>query len=434
MNEDCVFLILENLNCGDLLNVAQIDDKFSKVAADVFRCKYSHFQIVVNDMFPLPNTPNELLNVADMKIDTDTIDQVNVHSYAGRYVDEGIHERGTQINVENGDGLLNIFKHFGHFIKKLKSTTDSRERPLQSRLIGKLISKFSSESLINIEIEHNAEKLLEQITRPLINVESVTFRDNEMSFDPQNIRINEIFPNMRRLHLCSLKYHELAYFNRHFPHLEHVSVIRSYKDEPFPFPDVISKNPQIRSIRLDYTDFKFVQKVNTLLPQLETLKVYNFYLFSREGNIQFENVTTFAIGHLQETSLLNLHFPRLQTLQFIDSIRSNEFFAFLNEHNRLRKLYLKIDHMSGEIFQQLLFTANLNDLETLNLDNHYRTNTLSSNVIVEFLNNHKKMNQLKAINFSKQCEDELQERLKHAWNVSTISGGLSFTRETNNQL
>lgn len=58
LDEDCVFLILENLDLENMLNMAQVNENFSKVAADGFRREYSHsFEAIrsillwINDKF-----------------------------------------------------------------------------------------------------------------------------------------------------------------------------------------------------------------------------------------------------------------------------------------------------------------------------------------------------------------------------------------------
>ena len=53
--------------------------------------------------------------------------------------------------LETGDQLLSTFKHFGHEIKRLKSKNYPWTSSLQKELIGKLVSKFSSESLVDFE-------------------------------------------------------------------------------------------------------------------------------------------------------------------------------------------------------------------------------------------------------------------------------------------
>ena len=99
--------------------MAQINDKFSKLADDVFRREYSQLEVWVRDTIPLPDKLNELLNVTDRKIDEDKIERIfkdqsyflNDKPIIGMY--------GKHIGFTDYSSILNTFKHFGHEIKKL---------------------------------------------------------------------------------------------------------------------------------------------------------------------------------------------------------------------------------------------------------------------------------------------------------------------------
>ena len=429
LNDDCVFLILEQLNFDDLLNMAQINGKFSTLTADEFRRKYSRLQIVIRDVTPFPNGPNELSNVG-MKIDAGTIEQINKYVSNRPIKSPNIKVSKTEIEVENGDQILNIFKHFGHLIKRFTSITFSSTLPLKSELIGKLVSKYSSESLVEVEFVHGPEKMLKHITKPLINVESVTLRGNYENFNRRTIRLDNLFPTVHRLNFDTLNNFDFAPFDYHMPHLEHIFMHKIALNRGSAIPALFMKNPQIRSIDFYRVDPEFIRNVNFHLPQLETIKLSHFEL--RSGSIRIKNVTTFVTDFGHFTSPLNLHFPRLQTLHVVDyrSERFAEWFHFLNEHNHLRYLYFKHFNMDDQQFQQL--TANLTNLVEISLEYRteliHRNQALSSNVIVEFLRSHNKVEQLNVINFPEHCEDELQEQLEHGWNTRIVSGGLHFER------
>lgn len=424
---DCVFLIFEQLELPELINVAQVNEEFSTFAASVFFRKYSQLQVVIYESFLLPLDERELLNVVEMRIDTDTIEQVN----------KGLQNRAlkfskTQIVLENGDLILKIFKHFGHMIKKFKFMTHSSAQPLQSEFIGKLISKYSSESILDIEFENNAEIVLDHITKPLINVENVTFIEVNLSCS----RSNELFRNAHRLSLFSLADSDLANFDYHMPNLKHVEMERlSAQHNSSAFPDFIVINPHIRSLSLYGASSEFVRSVSVHLPQLETLTLSTFEL--QNGDIQFENVITFAIGLRAGyfTSPKNLHFPRLQTLHMqYKQKRFVEWLDFLREHNHLRQLFLETYEMNDSHFQQL--TANLSNLVKMTIiheKNRHQYQALTTNAIAEFLRSHDKLQQLNVlINYPRNSKDELQEQLKHEWNTKISDQGLSFERRTKN--
>ena len=422
MNDDCVYLIFEQLDFGDLLNVTQISGRFSTLAADVFRRnQYWHVKLVIRDVFPSPDNPNELVNVVGIEIDIDTKEQVN--------------EDRPRIELQNGDQILNAFKHIGPLIKKFKSNSVFEIAKWHSEFIsksfGKLISEYSSESLVDVEINIRTEKLLEQITNPLINVENVTFRLNTISLDHHTMRFNEIFPAVRRLNLLSVRNISYDYLDCHMPYLDHVSIERrSYENliESFSFPGLIVKNPQIRSIDLQGVEHDFIKKMNSLLPKLETLAL-DICQPWRES-IQFENVTTLFLAFATPT--VNLHFPRLQNL-YTDGLSNPDGFAeFLNEHNNLSHLLLKYYLMSDSEFQSI--TANRPNLVEITLEQKRESRVISSAHIVEFLRNHANVKRFNLFDFLENQKVELQEQLKDGWNIRTNGGGLSLERKANNQL
>lgn len=402
------------------------------LAVGVFRRKYSHLKFIIRNDFPLPNDPNELMNVAGMRINAEIIERKNVHSQSK----PPAVETETKIYLNNGEQILYTFKHFGHLIKALEVYANSNGHFffLQTELIGKLINKYSSSSLNNFYIRSAAESLMKHITEPLINVEYLLFHGDHMHLNRRDNRL-ELFPNLRYVELVSLSSLGHEYFNYHMPHIEHVSIDIGTCREPsdYFYRGVFKKNPQIRSISLYNAGSEFVQKVNDFLSQLDTLTLSRFELTN--GNIQFENVTTFIIGFGYFTTPANLRFPRLETLHADYSSRYfDDYLQFFNEHNHLRHLHLKIyeTEMNDSQFEQL--TANLTDLVEMKLEyanKNDQNQALSTEIVMKFLRSHDKVNQLNFMNFPKHSEAKLQERLKEGWDTRINSHGLSFQRKLN---
>ena len=69
-----MFLILDHLDFGDLLIVAQISDKFSMVASDLFRRKYSNLQIVISQCVRPKSVRDESPTVSQSKIELKNVD------------------------------------------------------------------------------------------------------------------------------------------------------------------------------------------------------------------------------------------------------------------------------------------------------------------------------------------------------------------------
>lgn len=392
---DCVYLILNELDFDDLANAAQVNKKLSMFAADLFRLKYLHFQFVIGDGFHL--SPSE-----------------------------------TQIQLKNDDQILsNAFRSFGHLMKRLKLMNENQEHSVQWKLIGKLINEYSSKALREIEIESKSQEILQSIDKPLINVEIVTFANNDMNFTSKNVRIHEIFPAVRRLNLNSLTDCGLAYFNHHMPHLKHISVRNDKGLNQFNFSsvsDIFIKNPQVQSISLHRADPNYLPELNKLFPKLETLSLTQIEVvyFTTENSLQ----VGFSFAHPFDNLVSNFHFTQLQNLEIDHTHRfHDQCVSILNVHKHLRRLSLRHYDLNDLKFQQL--TQNLKNLTEITLTlatTQLNPAYVSSSAIVNFLRNNEKVKKFNVINYPKNCEDSLQEQLRQEWNTRIIDGGLSFER------
>lgn len=391
MDDDCLLLIFERLAFDDLLHMVQINGKFSPLAANVYRRKYSYLPLKI-----------------EYRADFEFIINHKVEILLGDYI-----------------SIMNTFNHFGRVIKKIILTIDEESEGWKDR-IGNLISTYLTEALVDITFERKAYKLLDYITKSLVNVENVTFRPNFAKFETPISRFGEIFPSVRRLYLNLLNENDVVKFDLHMPHLQHISFGRFWEETRF--PDVISKNPQIRSITLTEAKLEFLQKTNRLLPHLQTLRLEHFRLES--GSIQFKNVTTLEIAY--GYSPINLHFSRLQTL-YMDDVLFSDQLTFVNEHNELNHLHLKYTQMEDSQFHQLI--ANLTDLKeiTLEFSSVWTSQDVSTNAIVELMETHDNVRQFSILHFPKRCKVELQERMMskiHEWNMRIFEDGLSFERKS----
>lgn len=438
LNADCTFLILEHLKFADLLNVAEVNAQFSMVAADVFRLKYSHYQIEVSDDFSQPNDklnkPYELLSVAGLKIDTDTIGRVlrRIGLQKEIHDEPKLFLYGTSIILDDYNAILNTFKHFGHLITRIKLIYYTY-RDFQLNVIGSLISKYSSESLVEFECENCGLKTLASITKPVINVETVTFSESFVGDASGTLSLSDSFPAIRRLNLDLRSGKGFSYFVCQMSHLDYVSLSEipfTFGTTDDSFENMIMKNPQIRDIDLFDISPEFVPKVVAHLPQLENLTLSHFRLWN--GSIEFESVKRFAMDcEYNSGSPKNLHFPNLHTLSIEFNKRQfGEWLDFVTEHNHLKELHLKHAQLSDSQFQQL--TANLQNLVDMTLwylSGRFESVALGINVIVEFVKSHKQLKQFNVINYPKSSRETLQEQLKHEWNTKVIGNGLSFERK-----
>lgn len=428
-----MFIILEHLDLDDLLGVAQSNEQLSTVAAAIFRLKYSHLQVSVYYGFEIPEKPNGLMNAASNTIGRffqqfGNFPKKKEYSYS-------ISSNPNILRLDNYDSIVEIFKHFGHVIKKLKIQCP-KEQSANDKFMGNLISEYTSNSLLDVEFEFVNRKLLAHITKPLVNVATVRFY-NGFFLRPERLCSNDLFPAVRSLELQAFGTDGLSYFKCHMPNLKHFS-IRATVDIESSLGDVIMNNPQIRTIELNHDYPELIRMMSVHLPKLETLSSahYNNLFSLLNGSIHFENVTKFE---LQSGSLENLHFPQLKALCIhYNNIGFAECRNFLNKHNHLNHLHLKYQSsIDDSQFHQL--TAKLTDLTEMTLEIESKTGktthtwqTLSFNAIMEFLRSHDKVTRFNVINLYYHRIVELQEQLEHEWEAKLFDGGASFKRRTKN--
>lgn len=417
-------LIFEYLDFDDLVNVAQLNAEFSSNAAAVFHREYCEKNFWIYRGFLLSNNSNELMNVG-MEYDAKAIEYENEY-----FKPATVKLSEEYVKLEYGAQILNVFKHFGHLIKRITLGVGGAGQ--RAKLMARLISKYSSESLVDVKVGFWDIGVLNYITKPLVNVENLTLTFESTNENRRPIGINERFPALRRLYLhAHVAIRGFAYFSYLIPHLEDLEISGAI-DESKTFEGLISNNPQIRSIKLSNIKPRFVQELNNLLPQLETLALNNFELDNTK--IRFENVSTLSIDYhyFGETSPdANLEFPQLQTLH-IDNYRTEHFVkhhTFMKKLNNLKQLHLTYWKMPDSEFQQL--TQNLTNLVDLTLKcfEYKGRGILSANAVAEFAKNHDKLQQLNVINLFKDQELQvLRDQLDSDWQSKINGHELSFKR------
>lgn len=424
-----MYIILERLDLKGLLCVAEIDKTFSNIAAVVYRHKYSHYNVIW-DYTLYSKELEQSLNGREISIDTiERISRDRSYIFNKRY----IRTLFDYIHFEDCHAMLTTFKHFGREITKLEYR--GAKRTWQNKLIAVLINEYSSESLVRIIFGDQPDEILNHIKKPLINVETVTFVYSAEKFVTPTVSFIELFPAVRRLDVNRILASDMEYFNYHMPHLEHASI----SGHNIPIPGFITKNPQIRSIESYSVTPESLQEWNTLLPQLETLKLRNS---DQKGKaVRFDNVTTLEMTSHSFNSPPYLHFPRVQSVRIEgNSVHFSRYLEFFNTHYKLSHLHMKLEFLDDSEFQQL--TANLKDLVELTLEcPYYRDGieTLNPNAIVDFVGERDKLMKINVINFANRWNNELEQQLGHEWSTRMFEMGTkrkctSFERKSNNEL
>lgn len=338
-----------------------------------------------------------------------------------------------EIKIDDYGMIVKTFRHFGAVISKLillnKCGADHRQsRRLQCRFLGELITNYTSNSLVQLEFDTCSEKIMNFITRPLAGVETVYF-GRWLNIRKSVFRMHKLFPSVERLYLDG--YHtEVDNFNCHMPNLKHLYIRDSFLlHSAFKHPrrlatdNMFSKNSQIKSISLFNTPSEYIETLNFLLPNLETLALSHHFL--RGAEIHFANVTSFSMVSVLSPPN-SLHFPRLETLEISSEPRQfDAWLAFLREHYFLTKLYLKYVDLNEEELK--LFTAELNNLEEFSV--WLRDGFFDTDDIIDFLASHEKLMTFELISDNVTHKHLIKKdlmQLEDKWHVKMVHGKTFF--------
>lgn len=142
----------------------------------------------------------------------------------------------------------------------------------------------------------------------MVSVESVHFSENIHSKNSGSIPINRVFPLIKSLHLNSyLNVTHIDNLDHYWPHLMHLQTNKF--DTECDVTRVIEKNRQIKSFKTDRTTHDYLEKLNSLLPNLKSLALRAYD--SGNYEIRFQNVTKFTVLSSKK-STEKLYFPNLK--------------------------------------------------------------------------------------------------------------------------
>lgn len=439
LNVDCLLLILESLDYIDLLSMGQTNRQFLQAATYVFKLKFSDYQIVISNDFPLVNKTIQLINVAGIKINR------NIISLALNHLKHLTSERELEtapsiqtndsIEIKDYDLIGASFKYFGQHISKLKLIYEPL-RHLQAEFLGKMISNYSSQSLTHIQLDYCTENIMKYLTTPLVNVKNVKF-GGSFNAGKNAYPFHKLFPSIENLCLDFYYTDTVDYFNRHLKHLRHVYMRGSYFQNAIfrsrtSFGNLITKNPHIESLSLYYTPPEHIKLLNSLLPSLRNLTIAHIELNGEE--IYFANVTTFTAKPLLG-SPESLHFPQLQSLFLVfELVQRVPWLNFLQEHNRLSRFHLKYVHLNDETL--LEFVAQLPSLVELTVwvkseILNGRSLIPSAECLEKMLANHRNLMQFHLISDDGFDRDTLRKELRGVeleWFIKDVPRGLLFLR------
>lgn len=318
MNVDCQLLILKELDFVSLINVAEVDEAYSALAANVFKRKFALKIIELRET----SSKNEVVELNDV------------------------------IKIEKFNMISKVFNHFGQFISKVKLIY-GRDQKYQSKQVFELVSHYSS-TFLKFYIESYDEFLLQNVQKPFYNAENVSFVGVFHKLGSESMKLNEMFPNMRQLSLVYLHVTDPSSIHLYFPYLKYLYVSFLRAKQSFTDNDIeclINKNPQIQSLSIYNGSMKFFKFVSENMPNLKTLSLpwkFRDYLNDGDSPIHFKTVKKLSIKYTINRFARNVTFDQLQELEFVcNPDFPDVWIDFLEKNTNLTKLSIT----NGEIYK-----------------------------------------------------------------------------------
>lgn len=386
LNSDVLFLIFSDLDIEWLLNTAEAFPKCYHLVRDVFRHKYSTYELQLKKQSD---------NSSEMKLGTIFPDERRFDVY------------GT------ADFDLRIIKVFGDIFHEIKIGFLNNVAYSRWEIVSQYVNKYCSKTVKRLELKFIDQKIMNYLTMPfeVVNEFSCSIISDRLNTTQP---FNQLFPKLRHLNLYLYSSSDYRYFDCEIPNLEHLTVTRTqYWREPDQIRGLLEKNPNIRRIDIISRTFppNYIEVINRLLPNIEhlTMTLVNI----KTESIRFANVKSFNLAQIERDSIGKLSLPNLKSFQLIyDSRFLGEWQQFFKQHSYISHL-----HLEQTTYGYLPIDKLLNDLPNL-IDVHFKcVDIIPAENIITFIENHKNLRKMQLLFREVTDNDEslLRKRFENEW-------------------
>lgn len=258
-----------------------------------------------------------------------------------------IGRRGVDIkdyeNIGDMDVLYSTLQIFGHLIRKLVINYNTFS-DWETGLINERVSKYVTNSLVDITLNQFTEKNVRKLTGPFHNVQTLRFQECMAFFNATNLTV--LFPAVRSIQFGKYQFGNSieAIINHHFVHLEEIKEFM-YANPPDVSKKLFDLNPQLKRISLKWVEWDFLRTISETLSQLEHIEIDSLVrLPTIADDIRFENLKSFKIlvefpGDLQRIPIV--FGDKLE--EIVDMTPDNSLSNFILQHKHLTKIGIGSD-------------------------------------------------------------------------------------------
>lgn len=401
LNEDVLFLILKELDLDSLTNMIDASPNFNSLAVQVF---WSKFKISKLSLF---NTR------------LDTIREKFKFSYSD--------VRTPRIILYDFEMITKVLKYFGSIIQKIHVDGHGKNARNETAVISDLINKYASKSLIKLDLFPVDVTTFEPFTVPFQRVEKLFFKITQYltEFKMANLPFNQMFPNLRKLHLILYSTHvNYSFLECEMPLLEQLRMCldRNNNEMMGKIEGMLKKNPQIRSIYTTQVPKMFIKVINKYLPSLEYLRLDRLDNFGNDS-LCFEHVKDFRLDYTASDSIKNLWFPRLDSLRIEQPTdHFDAWLEFLKKHRTLTKLVLTDSYRCIPLAKLATEIPNLVEI-------NFKMPEMKTEDIIQFIESHPKL-ELVSVSYLYYVDlAVLQQQFEDKWFISNNDDCLLFQKK-----
>lgn len=367
LNEDCRFAF-ERLNATTLLAVAQINEYFRGLAANFFKRKYDDKVVEIRSQYD------------DQKRD--------------------IAEYRENLIIERLDVIEKLFKSFGEVISRATLNTGNTFQDKFIERVVKIVS-HNSEGLNIFKLYCIDRLLLEYVDEPFRNVEHLILTNRFQNLRSKTLKLNDIFPNLRKLHLKEAHIKNALSLIVPFKHLEQLDVQFGLNYDIPAVGDLIEKNPQLRKLGMNACSIEFLEFLSVNAPNLDYLTFGLTKPTPSELNtvIHFKSVKHLSLGTDYNAFPKNVTFDQLEELQLTGTgSATNLWMNFIKKHVKLNKVEVEWFVLNSQLESLIGNVPNV-------IEAHFGINTdVQNETIVAFLEGNDQLKRLE-LNYRESAKE-----------------------------
>lgn len=314
---------------------------------------------------------------------------------------------------------IDVLSLFGHLISKIIINYDCFDSN-EVKQIHEFINRNCADTMESIEFIQCGNEY-DQLKGPFLKVEDVQFRSGTL----KSVRINEMFPNLRRLGTGLTTFSDPEVFEKNFPHLHHFSIGPSLLGNAAVLENTIKMNQQLRSLSFNQCNITLLRMLSENAPNVDHIDIPGTLTLSEDNGaeIRLDNVKTFKFGRTYRLTGKNpLVFIHLESFDYIGSL--DDWFDIILQNKNLRELSL--GQISDEQLSQIA-----NELANLEGITAWIETENATHKIIDFLQTNVNLRKATLLPMDLDTSKEIITQLSPQWNVTVVNKTPIFIKNVN---